>query len=203
VPDKTAAAEHQILDLIAQRWSPRAFSPQVVDPEEVRRLFEAARWAPSCYNEQPWSFFVAAIDDPARHERLASCLGSGNAWARKAPVLALSVAALDFAKSGKPNRWAYHDVGLAMENLVLQATSMSLLAHQMAGFDVERARSILEIPPRYDPVGMVAVGHLGDPESLSEEQRLKELSTRQRKPIDQFVFGEKWPEISPLVERNR
>jgi nitroreductase len=203
VPDKIAATEHEILDLIAQRWSPRAFSAQVVEPEKVRRIFEAARWAPSCFNEQPWSFFVASIDDQPQHEKLAGCLGSGNAWARKAPVLVLSVAALDFAKSGKPNRWAYHDVGLAVENLVLQTTSMGLLAHQMAGFDAEKARDVFEIPPRYDPVGMIAVGYVGDPDSLTEDQRLKELSVRQRKTIDQFVYGAKWSEISPLVERNR
>src|SRR2546425_8759579 len=130
--EKIAVADHEILDLIARRWSPRAFAARPVEPQKLNSLFEAARWAPSCFNEQPWSFLAATIDNAPEHERLASCLVPANAWARKAPVLALSVAALDFAQTGKPNRHAYHDVGLAVENLVIQAMSMGIFVHQMA-----------------------------------------------------------------------
>src|SRR5512135_96154 len=114
--EKPALADHPIFDLLARRWSTRAFADRSVNGATLASLFEAARWAPSSGNGQPWSFLVATRDDAAEHDRLASVLNPGNAWARKAPVLALSVATLD--RADKPNRHAYHDLGLATENLV-------------------------------------------------------------------------------------
>ena len=201
--DKIANAEYPIHDLIARRWSPRAFSARRVEADKLLSLFEAARWAASSSNEQPWSFLVASIDNSLEHEELASCLVPGNAWARRAPVLVLSVASLDFAKNASPNRHGYHDVGLAVENLVIQALSMDLFVHQMAGFDVEKARKIFEVPPRHDPVAMIAIGYLGDPESLTEDQRLREKAPRQRKPMHQFLFAGKWGRTSPLIPANQ
>jgi nitroreductase len=194
--EKPAPADHPILELLARRWSPRAFVDRSVDRQTLASLFEAARWAPSSGNGQPWAFLVATGDDPAEHERLASVLNPGNAWARKAPVLALSVATLD--RGGKPNRHAYHDVALATENLVIQAVSMGLAVHMMAGFNVEMAREVFEIPLRHDPVTMIAIGYRGDPDSLPEDLRARELAPRQRKPIGEFVFTGKFGQPAAL-----
>jgi len=139
MPIKSASPDHEILELIKERWSPRAFSSRRPDIETLNRLFEAARWAASSDNEQPWRYLVARAEDGDRHETLASCLFPGNAWARKAPVLAMSVAARNFAKTGKLNRVALHDVGAASALLTLQGMSMGVFVHQMAGFDTEKA----------------------------------------------------------------
>jgi nitroreductase len=189
--EKPASADHPLFDVIARRWSTRAFQNRSVEPEKIASLFEAARWAPSSGNGQPWSYMVATKDDPTEHERLASVLVPGNAWARKAPVLALAVSTLDRAPD-KPNRHAHHDVGLANENLVIQAVSMGLAAHMMAGFNVEMARDVFQIPPRHDPLTMIAIGYPGDPESLDEDLRKKDLAPRQRKPLSEFVFSGKF-----------
>ena len=194
--EKPAAAAHPIFELLARRWSTRAFSDRLVDRATLASLFEAARWAPSSGNGQPWSFLVATKDQPAEFERIASVLVPGNAWARKAPVLALSVAALD--RADKPNRHAYHDLGLATESLVIQAVSMGLAVHMMGGFNADMAREVFEIPPRYDPVTMIATGYPGDPDSLPEDLRAKDLALRQRKAIGEFVFSGKFGQPAGL-----
>jgi nitroreductase len=195
--EKPAPADHPILDLLARRWSTRAFSDRPVDRETLASLFEAVRWAPSSGNGQPWSFLVATQENPVEHQRLASVLVPGNAWAHTAPVLALSVATLDRA-ADKPNRHAYHDVGLATENLVLQAHSMGLAVHMMAGFNVDMAREVFEIPTRHDPVTMIAIGYPGDPQLLPEDLRAKDVAPRQRKPIRDFVFSGKFGQPAGL-----
>lgn len=188
--NKRATTRYPIHDLHAERWSPRAFSARPVDHELLGSLFEAARWAPSCFNEQPWRFFVATQEEPERFALLRGLLVPANeTWASHAPVLALSVAKLDFTRDEKPNRHAYHDVGLAVGALVSQAHAHGLYMHQMGGFDVERARTELAIPPGYDPVAMMAIGYLGDPEDLPEDLREREHAPRQRKPLGQLVFG--------------
>ena len=197
--EKRAPTEHEIDPLLARRWSPRAFSERSVEKTVLCSLFEAARWAPSCFNEQPWSFLLAGKENAAEFERLASCLSPGNHWARRAPILALSVAALDFAGNSKPNRHAYHDVGLAVENLVIQATAMGLASHQMAGFDVEKARELFQIPARHDPVAMIALGYPADPDSLPEDLRKRELAQRSRKPIRKFVYSGHWGEGAAII----
>ena len=177
--------------MLARRWSTRAFSDRSVDRQTLASLFEAARWAPSSGNGQPWSFLVATKENPPEFDRLASVLVPGNAWARNVPVLAMSVAALDRAP-GKPNRHAYYDMGLAAENMAIHAVSMGLAIHQMAGFNVEMARELFEIPARHDPVTMIAIGYPGDPGSLPEDLRKREIEPRHRKPIREFVFRGKF-----------
>jgi nitroreductase len=194
--EKPASADHPIFELLARRWSPRAFSDRSVDRETLASLFEAARWAPSSGNGQPWSFLVATKDDPGEHERIASVLVPGNAWARNAPVLALSVATLH--RGEKPNRHAYHDLGIATENLVIQAVSMGLVVHMMGGFNAEKAREVFEIPASHDPVTMIAIGYAGDPASLPEDLRAKDAAQRQRKPIGEFVFSGKFGQPAGL-----
>jgi nitroreductase len=191
--DQQAQLQFPIHDLLARRWSPRAFDERLVEPQLLQSLLEAARWAPSSNNEQPWRFIVASKQQETDWNRLFECLAEGNRrWAFRVPVLVLSVASLHFEDDGKPNRHAFHDTGLATENLVLQATAQGLVAHQMAGFDVEKARADLRIPAGYEPVAMIAVGYPGDPAILPERLRERELRPRIRRPIGEWAFLGQW-----------
>lgn len=195
--ERPAPADHEIHELHARRWSTRAYTSQGIEPQILKRLFEAARWAPSSGNGQPWTFIVARKEDTQEFEKLASVLNPGNAWAKQAAILAIAVAALDRAP-GKPNSHALFDLGLACENLVLQATALGLSAHMMAGFSTDKAREIFEIPERQQPVAAIAIGHPGDPNELPEDLRKKDLVPRERKPIRNFVFLGKWGEPGGL-----
>ncbi len=200
VMEKPAETQYPIHDLLRRRWSPRAFSDRRVDPAIMRSLLEAARWAPSSYNEQPWSFIVATKDDPVEFGRLLSCLVEGNIqWAQRAPVLMVSVARLSFEDDGKPNRHAFHDVGLAVANLIVQATALGLVVHQMAGIFPDKIRELYGIPEGYEAVAGIALGYPGDPQSLPEGLRKRELAPRERKPLTEFVFSGSWGQTSPLV----
>jgi len=199
--EKPADTQYPIHDLLRQRWSPRAFDDRPIEPEKLRSLFEAARWAPSSNNEQPWRFIVATKENTTEYDRLFNCLVEGNQkWANRAPVLLLSVASLNFEDDSTPNRHAFHDTGMAVENLVLQATALGLSAHQMAGFDVEKARVDLKIPSGYEPVAMIAVGYPGDPAQLSDRLRAREAQPRVRKPLTEFVYSATWEQPSPLLQ---
>ncbi len=192
--EKPAQTHFPIHDLLARRWSPRAFDERPVDTDTLRSLFEAARWAPSSNNEQPWRFIVARkTGQQAEWNRLFDCLLDGNRrWAVHAPVLMLSIASMNFEDDRTPNRHAFHDTGLAAENLVLQATASGLVAHQMAGFDVEKARVDLKIPSGYEPVAMIAIGYPGDPAVLPERLRERELRPRSRRAIQEWAFWGQW-----------
>jgi nitroreductase len=180
-------------DLIRRRWSPRAFSDRPVEPEKLRAVLEAARWAPSSYNEQPWSFIVATKDKPDEFRKLLSTLVEFNqSWAKSAPVLMLSVAAKNFARGGKPNRHAFHDVGAASANLTTEATAQGLHVHQMAGIDPEKARQVFNIPETHEAVAGIAMGYAGDPSVLPKELQEKEAARSQRKPQSEFVFSGQW-----------
>ena len=197
---KLAETRYPIHELLRERWSPRAFADRMVEPEKLRSLLEAARWAPSSFNEQPWSFIVATKQHPGEYERLLSCLVEGNVrWAQHAPVLMLSVAKLAFERNQKPNRHAFHDVGLAVENLVIQATALGLAVHQMAGFHVDRAREVYGIPEGHEPVAAMAIGYLDDPGRLPDDLREREVAPRIRKPLESFVFSGQWGQPSRLV----
>ncbi len=199
--EKPAETQYPIHELLQRRWSPRAFSDQSVSPEHVRSLLEAARWAPSSNNEQPWNFVVATKQDQADYERLLSCLRNTNQlWARLAPVLAMSIAKLVFTDGGEPNRHAFHDVGVAVENLVVQATALGLMVHQMAGIYPNKVRELYGIPTEYDVVAAIAIGYPGDAEILPEKFRQRELAKRSRKPIEEFTFGGHWGKPSPIVK---
>lgn len=200
--NKPADTQFPLHDLLTQRWSPRAFSEQAVGRDQLHVLLEAARWAPSSSNEQPWRFIVATKEAPEDYDRLLACLLEGNRkWAHRAPVLMLSVARMDFEEDSRPNRHAFHDVGLASENLLLQATALGLVAHPMAGFDVERARAELKIPSGYEPVAMIAVGYPGELSVLPDYLQQRELKPRERKPLTEIAFSGQWGHSlpSPLV----
>ncbi len=191
--EKPAPAETPIHGLLARRWSPRALDPsRPLEAEKVLSLLEAARWAPSSGNEQPWRFLVFDSRDPESLEAARSCLAEGNAWAKKAPVLLLSVASELISRNGKPNLLARHDVGLATENLLLQATEMGLAIHPMAGFDAGRARELFRIPEGCAPLAMIAVAYPGDPADLSEETRKRETAPRTRRPVAAWAFRGAW-----------
>ncbi len=182
-----------IHELLARRHSPRAIDPdRRISKLALCTLLEAARVAPSCFNEQPWRFLVFDGDDAEALERARGCLTEGNAWARLAPVLILTVAAERWSRDGSPNRWAEHDVGLASENLALQATSLGFAVHLMAGFDEARARTLFGIPEGFTPMAMIAVGYPGNPEDLPPKLRERERAPRPRKPIEEITFAGHW-----------
>ncbi len=169
---RTARNDHPIHDLLKRRWSPRAFADRAVEPAKLRSLLEAARWAPSSFNEQPWAFVVATRDRPEDYERVLGCLIEFNqGWAKAAPVLMLSFAHLAFDRNDQPNRHAFHDVGLAMANLTVQATDEGLVVHQMAGIVPDKIRTAFAVPEGWEPVAAAAIGYPGDPAVLSEELR--------------------------------
>lgn len=198
--ENPAPTQFPIHELLARRWSPRAFDERPIEADKLRILFEAARWAPSSNNEQPWRFIVASKDDEAQWNRLLACLLEGNrTWAFRAPVLILSVASLHFEDDLRPNRHAMHDTGMAVENLVLQAAAVGLIAHQMAGFDEEKARADLRIPTGYEPVAMIAVGYPGDPSLLPDRLKQRELAPRERHAASTFVYFGEWGKPSPLT----
>ncbi|MBW4630603.1 MAG: nitroreductase family protein [Iphinoe sp. HA4291-MV1] len=199
--EKPADTQFPIHDLLKRRWSPLAFSSQPVEKETLCSLLEAARWAASSFNEQPWHFIVATQDNPEEFNRLLSCLAEGNqVWAKNAPVLMISVAKLYFEKNGVENRHAFHDVGAAASLLAIQATSLGLFIHQMAGFDVPKAKEVYNIPQGYEPVAAIAVGYPGNPEALPEQYRQRQFSSRQRKSFETFVFTGNWGQTSPVVK---
>ena len=196
--EKPADTQYHIHDLLRRRWSPRAFDDRPVEPEKLRSLFEAARWAPSSNNGQPWRFLVATKEHKAEYDRLLNCLVEGNQkWAHRAPVLLLSVAKLDF-EDGSPNRHALHDTGMAAENLSIQATALGLVVHQMAGFHIDLAQAGCQIPDGHEPVAMMAVGYPGDPALLSDRLRERETQPRVRKPLSEFLYSATWGQPSPL-----
>lgn len=201
---KIANADHDILDVIRHRWSPRAFDADTdVSDADLRRLFEAARWAPSSANEQPWRFVVASARRTP--EAFAALLGSltpkNQAWAKHASALVLTAVRLTFERHGTPNPAAWYDAGQAVGFLSLQATADGLATRQMVGFDVERARTACDIPPLFEPTVVIAIGRVGDPERLEvETHRNAELQPRQRRPMREFVFWGIWGEDGDKTE---
>lgn len=195
-PEKPAPVDHPVKDPdIRRRWSPRVFEEgRAVEREKILSLLEAARWAPSCFNEQPWRYLVFDGADAEAMEKARACLVEGNAWALKAPVLMISVARDNFTYNEQPNRTAQHDVGLASENLVLEAVAQGLVAHQMAGFNVEQACSEFHIPAGYTVQAMIAIGYprRGSLDDLSEKARASELAPRKRRPLSEVAFAGTW-----------
>jgi nitroreductase len=199
--EKLAQTEAEMHELIRRRWSPRSFADRPVEPAKLRSLFEAARWAASCFNEQPWSFVVARKEDKAAYDAIFASLVPGNqAWAGSAPVLAVSVAKRAFDRNGNPNPHWWHDVGLAMGNLCLQATAQGLFVHQMMGFVADRIRESFSIPEGHERVAAIAIGYAGDPAVLPEGLRERELAARERRPMASFVYTETWGSTAPFVK---
>src|SRR5713226_2396077 len=195
-----ATSEYPINELIANRWSPFAFEDRSVSEDDLRSLFEAARWAPSSSNEQPWSYIVATREDKENFEKMLSVLVEFNAnWAKNAPVLALAIAKLVFEKNNAPNRNAQYDTGAATALLSVEATSRGLAVHQMAGFDPEKARQAFGIPAGWEAIAAMAIGYPGNPDSLPQRLKDRELAPRTRKPIREFVMTGSWGHTAPFA----
>jgi len=180
---------------IANRWSGRAYDDKkAVSHEQVLALFEAARWAPSCFGDQPWRFIVWNKNTDAKAWQLAfDCLVAGNqAWVKDAPVLLLACADTLFNHNQQPNRWAQYDTGAAAENLCLQASSMGLMAHQMGGFNADAVRDAFAIPAQYIPMAMISVGYPADIANLEGEVLSRETAARNRRPLNELFFANSW-----------
>jgi nitroreductase len=193
---KIAQTDHDILDVIRHRWSPRAFDAgRDVSVADLHRLFEAARWAPSSRNEQPWRFVIAVKRrHPAAFERMLQSLTPKNqAWAADAPVLLLVAVRLTHERDEIVNEHAWYDAGQAVAFLTLQATDLGLSVRQMQGFDTAAARTTCGVPAAFEPAVIMAVGHAGDPAMLTvESHRSAERQPRARRPISDFVFDGQW-----------
>ena len=200
--NKTAATDYPILPVLAKRWSPYGFADRPVAEADLRSLFEAARWAASSYNEQPWNYFVATKENPQEFEQLLSCLVEANqAWAKAAPVLVLGVVSLRFAKNHKDNRAAVHDLGLASGNLVMEATSRGLAVHQMIGILPDQAREVYQIPEHFEAWTAMAIGYTADSATMPAALKERDLAPRQRRPLRDFVFAGHWKVASPFVSK--
>ena len=196
---KRAPAVEGMLPVIHQRWSPRSFADREVSQADLARVFEAARWAPSSNNEQPWRYLVG-VRNSKTHAKIASTLaGFNKVWAPKAPVLILGVANTRFIRNGRPNDYALYDLGAATVLITLQAVALGLTTHQMGGFDHDAIRQVLEIPEDHALGSVMALGYLGEPAELADEHLIaSEVAPRSRKPLREVVFSA-WGEPAELA----
>jgi nitroreductase len=193
-PDREVPAAHPIEALLRRRWSPRSFIAAPVAPAALDSVLEAARWAASCNNAQPWHYIVARRDaDAAAFAALLATLTPNNqGWAQHAGVLMLAVARTSFPANGNPNRHALYDTGAASAQMALQAAALGLQIHQMAGFDPQKAREAFAIPEGFEPIAAIALGHVGPAEALPDALAARETAPRQRRPIGEFAFFGGW-----------
>lgn len=192
---KPADTAQPIEKVMAERWSGRAYDPTVmVTAEEITALCEAARWAPSCFGDEPWRYLVCDKNtDESAWKKVLSALVPGNQeWAKNAPVLIVTASVPNFSQNDKPNRWSGYDTGAASISLCLQATAMGLMSHQMGGFDDKVLRESFNIPADIHIWSIIAIGHQAALDNLSEEQLERELSPRKRRPVEQAFFMNKW-----------
>lgn len=201
-PDAIDAIKHApsgtgVEELMLRRWSPRAFADRPVSAEDLKKMFEAASWAASSYNEQPWRFLVGRRGDETYKKIFDALIEFNQSWAKTAPVLIFSVGKKTFSQNGSPNHYALHDTGAATANLALQATALGLHTHSMAGFDNEKIRESFQVPADYVIGAVTAIGYLGDANALPEQMQKMETSPRERKPLQDFVFS-KWENPAKL-----
>jgi len=187
---KHAPAIPGVMEEILRRWSPRAFADKPVAGEDLKAIFEAAHWAASSFNEQPWRFLVGRKDDATYQKIFDSLVEFNQMWAKSAPVLILSVGKTTFSHNGSPNYYALHDTGAATAYLTLQAAALGLRAHSMGGFDQAKARASFGIPDDYAIGAVTALGYFGNLEGLHDHFMQQELSPRSRKPLHELVFAE-------------
>lgn len=185
--------ERALHPLIARRRSTRSFSEKPVATEKLRSILDAARWAPSSSNIQPWRFIIVTKEQPQKFQLLLNLLAEQNkVWAAKAPILILSVAKLTNDAGDRPNKFALHDVGLASANMTFQATALGLAVHQMGGFNTEKAKTMLNIPIDFEPVTMIALGYEDTINHMPQSLRERELLPRVRKDLSEITFDGMW-----------
>ena len=196
---KQAPAVGGVLPVILHRWSPRSFADRDVSTADLKKLFEAARWAPSSYNEQPWRFLVGTRNSITYKKIFDALMPFNQGWAGKAPVLILGAAKTKFTHNEGPNGFAFYDLGAASAYLVLQAVEIGLSTHQMAGYDQAAARASLGIPENFTLGAVIALGYQGEPAALINQQLLaQEIAPRERKPLSDFVLSA-WGEPANLA----
>jgi nitroreductase len=199
LPKKPAETSIQLNSLIQNRWSPRAYSDRSVSREDLIAVLEAARWAASCNNMQPWRYIVTTKDDAVEHQRMVDCLKAGNQeWAPVAPVLLIALASLK-RPNGDDNRHAFYDTGAASALLTIEAAARGLFVRQMAGIEVDNVRQTYAVPDDYGVVAGMALGYQGEPESLPEHRQEPETAPRSRNSLSDIVFTGTFGNASPLV----
>jgi len=190
---KVASVDYPVHELICARWSARAFSDQQIEEEVIKTCVEAARWAPSSMNEQPWKYLVTQKHKEGDYQKIWECLNQGNKpWTQKAQVLIVVLAEKNIKSTGMQNAYALHDVGAANMNLLLQATSMGLLGHMMGGFHAENLIQALGIPDHLMPVLIMALGYPDKPDVLEEPFYTREITPRTRKPLENSLIWDSW-----------
>lgn len=185
-----ANTDHPVSEIIAKRWSARAFSTRPVEFSKLLSIFEAARWAPSSRNEQPWRYIVFTSDNPEMIKKAQSVLKEINDYAKRAPILICAITKKTYSENGNPNRLHFHDLGAANENMFLEAFNQGLIMHEMGGFDVQKAREIFKVPEDYEVGIMIAIGYQDTYHVLPERVRYKAFTPRVRKPLSEIVFIE-------------
>jgi nitroreductase len=189
-----------ILEIIQERWSPYSFSPGPVEEFKMKAMFEAACCAPSCNNEQPWVFVYSTQEEKEVFNHYVGFMNEGNqVWAKHAYAIVISMARTRFSFSGKPNRFAFHDTGMAVTNLLLQALTLDIYVHQMGGYSVEKVKEYFKLGTDIEPVAMMAVGYLGDGSLLSPELLKRDEKRRPRKSVKEFVFKNTLSHLAFLI----
>ncbi len=196
---KPANNDYPINELSRERWSPRAFSNRPVETRHASSLLEAARWAPSANNEQPWRFIIGIKGDATWDKIYSTLIGWNQQWAERAPVLLMVVGKEQNSTNGKNNQFVAFDCGQAMAHISLEATNLGLFTHQMGGFSAEKALELFEIPEGYKPLAVMAIGYYGDSDALPQELKERETASRERKELKELVFSGKFGEPSSIV----
>lgn len=190
----------EIHPLIRERRSIRSFSDEAISDEALLSLIEAARWAPSSVNEQPWRFILVKKNESETFEKLLNCLNESNrVWAKNAAAFVVAIVKTEFSRFDKTNLHAYHDTGLAIGNLTVQATSLGIYLHQMGGFDKEKAETVFEVTDGFEAINIVAMGYKGNADLLPDAVKQKENLPRVRKPLEEILFSGKFGKQSSLL----
>jgi nitroreductase len=199
-PERIARPDHPVLPVIQERYSPYVYNGEPVEKDKLLSCLEAARWAASSFNEQPWRYIVADRGDAETWKKALSCLVEANqGWAKNAGVLILACTKKTFTYNGSPNAVHQHDLGMAGCSLTLQAQSLGLHVHMMAGIDAEAIRKRYEVPEDYTPLTAIAIGYADKPENGDPELAKRDQGARERKPLGEWVFGVTWGQSSPLL----
>ena len=186
-----ANTDYPISEIIAKRWSARAFSTKPVENSKLLSILEAARWAPSSRNEQPWRYIVFTNENPEMLKKAQSVLKEINDYAKRAPILICAIAKKTYSENENPNRLYFHDLGAANENMFLEAFNQGLIMHEMGGFDVQKAREVFNVPEDYEVGIMIAIGYQDTYQVLPDRLREKAFTPRVRKPLAEIAFIEK------------
>ncbi len=197
--NKPAPTNYDIHGLLKNRWSPRAFAPKEVEKEKVLRFMEAARWAPSSSNEQPWRFIVGFKGDESYQKIFDSLVEFNQLWAKTAPILLLAIGNTRSLKDpSKPSQIYKYDVGQAIAHLTFQASADDLFVHQMGGFSSQKAAELFQVPEDFEVLTVTAIGYMGDPGQLPDNLSKMEYNKRERQPLTDMVFTGKFGEKTVL-----